>query len=367
MAPESPMGLPAPYWLIVVLKVLGFTLHMIPMHIWLAGIPLAMIWRRWGGEGARRASDRLMAQMPVVVAMGINFGIVPLLFLQVAYYRVYYPATVLMAWFWFGIIVLLLPAYYGVYAYASALKEGTMPRWRLWAGWVAAALFIAIGFLFVNGLSLMVRLDAWPALWQSQSVAGAPLGLALNVGDATLWPRWLLMFGLSLTTVAAWLVFDTAILGAGADAEVRRWRDHAATVVSTVGAVWFAIAGTWYVFGTWPADMRQELITGPAAPLMAAPALVPLAVWLLVVWSRRGRTRAMAWAIAIGQFAALAVNAISRQLVQNRELAPYIDVASGPVQPQWTPLAAFVLLLVAGLIVVAWILRQAQIAMRQPA
>ena len=35
--------------------------------------------------------------MPVIVAVGINLGIVPLLFIQVAYYKFFYPATILMA------------------------------------------------------------------------------------------------------------------------------------------------------------------------------------------------------------------------------------------------------------------------------
>ena len=33
--------------------------------------------------------------LPVVLAYGINLGIIPLLFTQVAYYQVFYPATIL--------------------------------------------------------------------------------------------------------------------------------------------------------------------------------------------------------------------------------------------------------------------------------
>ena len=62
-----------------------------------------------------------MAQMPIIMAMGINFGIVPLLFIQVGFYQIFYPATVLMAWSWLAVIVLLIPAYYGVYVYAFGL------------------------------------------------------------------------------------------------------------------------------------------------------------------------------------------------------------------------------------------------------
>ena len=65
--------------------------------------------------------------MPVIVAVGVNLGVVPLLFIQLAYYKVFYPATILMAWFWLGIIMLLIPAYYGVYAYAMRLRGENDP------------------------------------------------------------------------------------------------------------------------------------------------------------------------------------------------------------------------------------------------
>jgi hypothetical protein len=152
---------------------------MAPMNLWYAGLPLAMLLRWRGGEDAQRLSARLMKQMPVIVALGINFGIVPLLFVQVAYHQVFYPATILMAWPWLGIIALLVVAYYGVYLYVSGLRDtGAMPRYKQLAGWASAVLFITIGFIFANGFSLMTNLSAWPALWKDTSVAGAPLGIA---------------------------------------------------------------------------------------------------------------------------------------------------------------------------------------------
>ncbi len=119
----TAVGLPAPVWFIELFKWLGFSLHAVPMNLWYAGILVAMWLTALGNEHGRRFSARLMAQMPVIIAMGINLGIVPLLFVQVGFSRIFYPATVLMAWFWFAIIVLLLPAYYGVYVYAFGLAE----------------------------------------------------------------------------------------------------------------------------------------------------------------------------------------------------------------------------------------------------
>ena len=198
-----PVGMPAPVWFIEFFKWLGFTLHEVPMNLWYAGIfvlhaPVRFRQRAW--PAVRRAG--LMAQMPVIIAVGINFGIVPLLFIQVGFGKVFYPATILMAWFWFSIIAMLVPAYYGVYIYAYG-QAGQGRRCPAGSGQRAGSrrpCSSAIGFIFANAMSLMENVKAWPDLWQQHSFHGAALGTALNLADPRLWPRWLLMFGLALTT-----------------------------------------------------------------------------------------------------------------------------------------------------------------------
>ena len=118
----STAGVPAPVWFVQFFKALGFTLHAVPMNLWYAGLLVALLLHVVGNEHARRFAARLLRQMPVIVAVGVNLGIVPLLFVQLAYYKVFYPATILMAWFWLAIIGLLIPAYYGVYAYAWGIR-----------------------------------------------------------------------------------------------------------------------------------------------------------------------------------------------------------------------------------------------------
>jgi hypothetical protein len=54
----------------------------------------------------------------------------------------------------------------------------------------------------------------------------------------------------------------------------------------------------------------------------------------------------------------LEINAISRQVVQNLELGPYLNVATQPTAVQWSPLLAFLAILAAGLAVVAWMVLQ---------
>ena len=91
-----------------------------------------------------------------------------------------------MAWFWLAIIGALIPAYYGVYVYAFGLRRrrpATCGSGSGLAGWLAAVLFLWIGFTFANAMSLMENVGGWPDLWEDHGFHGAALGTALNVAD----------------------------------------------------------------------------------------------------------------------------------------------------------------------------------------
>ncbi len=371
MAPDNPLGYPAPFWFLVLFKVLGFALHALPMNLWFAGIPVALLLRRRGNDHASLLGGRIMNAMPVIVACGVNLGIVPLLFTQVAYYKAYYPAGILMAWPWFSVILLLTVAYYGVYIYALGLRAGALPPWRRAAGWVASILLVVIGWLFANNFSLMTRIDAWAGLWEATSVGGAPLGTALNLGDPTLWPRWLLMFGLALTTTSAWIAFDTVVFAGSQGVEYRRWAVTFAGRLGLFGVIWTVAAGSWYILGALDPALRARLLEPPLAVLTLATALAPLFSWLWILLLARRVSRQAggvprSWGIAalLVQFAVLGLNAVSRQVVQNAELAPHVDVTAEPVNLQLSPLILFLVLFVAGVVLVIWMLRQAVRAAR---
>lgn len=354
-------GIPAPFWFVEFFKVLGFTLHAVPMNLWYAGLLVALWLHVAGNPHARHFARRLLRQMPVIVAAGVNLGIAPLLFVQLAYYKVFYPATIVMAWFWLGIIALLIPAYYGVYAYAWGLRNGAdgIVRWRVIAGWCAAAFFITIGFVFANALSLMDHLERWPELWQTHSHAGAATGTALNLGDPTLWPRWLLMFGLALGTTAVWVLVDAVWLRPGTPDAYQRWAWRFAGNLYTIGLLWTAAAGTWYVFGTWSAELRGTMFAWPLSPLTVLTAIATGLPWLVMMAADRyPAKRAIIAAIAVCQFGVLGINSVSRQVVQNINLKPFLDVAAQPTDVQWGPLGMFLVAFALGLAVVGWMIAQ---------
>jgi hypothetical protein len=365
-------GMPAPVWFVQFFKALGFTLHMIPMNLWYAGLLIALGLHFWGNEHGRRFSARLMRQMPIIIAFGINLGVVPLLFIQLAYYKVFYPATILMAWFWISIIVLLIPAYYGVYIYAWGLYKGRnqemdLPGWKRLAGWAASLLILVIGFLFVNGMSLIDHVERWGELWKNNQLAGAALGTALNIGDPSLWPRWLLMFGLAMGTTAVWVLVDSMWLISGASEAYHEWAWTFAKKLYSFGMVWVALAGTWYVFGTWSPELRSTMFQYPTIILTIVTGMamgLPWALMMTDIWG--SPKKATAAAVVASQFGVLALNAVSRQMVQNVNLKPFVDIAAQPTDVQWGPLVMFLVVFVLGLGILAWMLVQVVTALRQP-
>jgi hypothetical protein len=329
------------------------------MHLWYGGVPLAAVLSLFADPRAARARARLVGAMPVVVALGINLGVVPLLFTQVAYYRAFYPAGVLMAWPWLSVIGLVTLAYYGVYLAAISVRYGARPRRGVVAGWAAALLLITTGYLFANNFSLMTNVRGWPELLARTGVAGAPAGTALNTADPTLLPRWLMLFGLALLTTAAFLVIDTAFLAGRERPEYHAWVGRASAIVGTVGLAIFGACGAWYFFGALDVNVLAAI---PGAPVPAAVALlaaaIPAFTWVLLVAQPARPSRLAAGVIGGVQFLALASNAGARQWVQNMELAPYLNVAVAPVRVEWSPLVVFLVLFAAGLGVVVWMLRR---------
>jgi hypothetical protein len=238
------------------------------------------------------------------------------------------------------------------------LRQQNVTRLGRAAGWVSALFFIAIGFIFANNFSLMTNLGMWTALWQGTNVAGAPLGTALNVFDMTLLPRWLMMIGLALTTLGAYIVVETALFAGQESADYKRWAPGFAVKIYTLGMVWFGIAGSAYIFAAMRADIRALLLNQPMIVLTVLTAISPGLAWLLVLAQRNGITPRLAVLAGIAQFAAIALNAVSRQIVQNAELAKYLDVSAEPVNLQLSPLVVFLVLFVAGLAVLAWMVAQ---------
>ena len=115
---SPPMALPVPSGFLKVLLLLTFFVHLVLVNVLLGSVILSVIDRR------ASASDRKggVAFMPKVLALAVNFGVAPFLFLQVLYGHFLYPSIVLMAVWWMFVALFAMLAYYGLYVSDGAVR-----------------------------------------------------------------------------------------------------------------------------------------------------------------------------------------------------------------------------------------------------
>ena len=156
------------------------------------------------------------------------------------------------------------------------------------------------------------------------------------------------------------MLVDAVFLTRGTtDGGYQSWAWGFARKLYTFGMIWAAAAGSWYVFYAWPASLRDAMFQWPLIVLTVATAVAPGLPWLLLMTAGLcSEKRATTAAIAFCQFAVLGLNAMSRQIVQNINLKPFVDVSAQPTDVQWGPLAMFLIVFVIGLLVVGWMIAQ---------
>jgi hypothetical protein len=189
-----------------ILLILTFVLHLFLMNIALGGSILNAAGRLRKKEPAAAAKG-----IPTVIALAVNLGVPPLLFVQVLFGQFFYSSSVLMATYWLAVLPILILAYYAAYIMQRKARPAAGTAWSV----VSAFLLLVIAFIYVNNMSLMLRYDRWPAYFADKR------GLMLNLSDPTLFQRFL-HFAIGALAVAslswsgyAWFMERRALRGGG--------------------------------------------------------------------------------------------------------------------------------------------------------
>jgi hypothetical protein len=338
-----PVPLPAPPWLLQLLLVFTFILHLLPMNLLMGGAAMLAVSSY---EGRRNAHHRELVRrasrlMPPVVAFSITLGVAPLLFLQLLYGQLFYTSSVLMAWAWLVVILLLVLGYYGVYWFSLQQEElGTRAFWVIL---VTAIIFLHITMIFVQNMSLLESPQNFYSHFMARSV-GAYLGSL----DALTVARFFHM-----------LVASLAVSGLGLALVAGRWKAEApefAAWARLYGVKWFLagtgvqlLVGIWYLLEQ-PAAIRVRFLGGDtlATSLLA----VGIVLAVLAMLAARRSPAASCFAIV----GTISLMAVIRHLVRLERLQPYFDAHTLPVEGQWVVFLLFAILLVAGLATVGWML-----------
>lgn len=340
-----PVPLPAPVPLLQFLLVFTFILHLLPMNLLLGGSILVAISSRIGNTESRHRelARRCAAALPPVTAFTITLGVAPLLFLQLIYGQLFYTSSVLMAWSWLAVVLLILLGYYGIYWF-NLQQDELGPR-SFWVMLVAAILFIHVSLIFTQNMSLMLRPQDFYSVFLARGV-----GNYLGPFDAVTVARWLHFLLAAVAFAGLAIALASAYwrrTGAAPD-----WADWA----RSYGSKWF-LGGTavQFIVGLaflmlLPARIRSLFFggSGLATALLVAGVLLALLA-LVLIW----KSPLAAFVSILGTISLMAV---MRHFVRAAYLDPHFNPGTLPVSGQWVVFALFAVLLLAGLGTIGWML-----------
>lgn len=337
----TPDAIPAAWGWFQLLLLPTLFCHILFMNV-LVGTAFIALVCRLTVRTAAPVTEAVAKHLPVVIAFTVNLGVAPLLFAQVLYGHLFYTSSILMAAFWLAIIPLLIIAYGLAYVYKSSTSRPGRGRIMLIAP-ITLALF-AIAFFFTNNLTLLQNPAAWSRYFTE------PRGLLLNTADPMLLPRYLhfMVSAVAVGGLALALYFHY---------RQRKGSPYAGAWIG-FGCRWFGratlvnlLVGGWFL-----AVVPRQVLT-PSTP-EGLGLLISLGLGLLLALaSVRAAFKERPLQALHFFLPTLALMLVARSLLRSLLLAPWFSLSQLPVTPDYGPLALFLCCLLAGLVLVAWLVR----------
>jgi hypothetical protein len=327
-----------------VLLITTFTIHILLMNIMLGSAIIAFI------SSILSESDSSLVYLEkeasqkntFIIAFTINFGVAPLLFLQVLYGNFFYTSSILMAVYWLSVILLLITAYYASYIYKFNFES--LAGNRKYAAGISALLLLVTAFLYTNNMTLMLVPDSWARYFTN------PSGTILNLSDPTLFPRFFHYVAASIAVSGLYIAITWERKKANgishSDINIARGMKYFtyATIVQFCVGIWFLIS--------LPRDIMHLFMGGNfvnSAVFIAG----LLAGITSLFFGFTKKVWPAAWATIVG----IIFMVILRDMVRTAYLTPYFAVEKLKTLYQYSPLIMFLAALTVSTLIIIYIIR----------
>jgi hypothetical protein len=340
----TPDALPMASGYFELLLLLTFPLHLVFMNAMLGGTAIA-VWAHFKRDSVHeRLAYKIAQVLPLLIAFTINFGVPPLLFVQVVYGHLVYSSSVLMGVFWLSVIPVLLTAYYAAYIYD--FKFWNMGRRGLPILIFAGLLMLLIGFLFSNNMTLMLTPEVWQVYFKNSG------GTFLNLAEPTLWPRYLHML-VGAMAIGALVIALLGRLWAKKDQEVGQLAQQVGLRVFLVVTCGQILVGLWFLISL-PADVMM-LFMGKSMLATCVFLLAIVCVMAVIFLATKGR---LGWCGGLALLL-LYLMSLMRAFVRTGYVDKLFVNQIVEAQRDFSPLLLFVGTLVIGLLLIYWMLKAA--------
>ncbi|MBG0788869.1 MAG: hypothetical protein H0S80_00050 [Desulfovibrionaceae bacterium] len=317
------------------LGILTFGLHITLANV-LVGGGLLALYLKLRDRNDPTASD-VSTRLPTVFALTVNFGVAPLLFLQVLYGHFFYVSATLSAAWWLTIIAFLILGYYAMYINQHRVRAAR-PGGGIFLA-AATGMTLCIGLILANVLTMMARPEAWTGYFDN------PGGTMLNLLEPTLIPRYLHFVFASLAMGGLFAALP-ARFGKGTPEGLEKGMKvfTTATMLQMAAGVWWLVALERPVMLRFMGDSAFDTALFAIAVALTFPALA--------AGFRKKPVAAAAWIMA----AIMAMSGV-RAVVRSATLSPFFSPGDLAVTGEFSPLVLFLASLAVGLAALAYMLR----------
>jgi hypothetical protein len=331
--------------------ILSFYIHIIIMNVML-GTGIIVFIRHFTKDQQTDLSQNIASNLPFSIAFTINFGVGPLLFLQVLYGHLIYSSSILMAVYWLSVIGVLILSYYSAYIYDFKYEQLSEKRIFFIAVTVAGLLWIA--FVFTNNMTLMLSPEKWAIYFCDRS------GCWLNTGEKTLFPRFLHFVAGSIAIGGLAIALYRQIQKEYHKKQGYNDNSHIKQLNLDIqtGLGWFIGStliqmsiGVWY-FMSLPESIRCLFIGNNTFGTSIFTLSIPLIIIMLVC-----AVRNHVWITTLLLIPVVFLMVLMRHLVRSAYLDPYFRLQDLQVSGQYSPMIFFMIALLACLFAMIYIVK----------
>lgn len=340
----SPDNIPVHWVWFKVLLIVTFMAHILLMNIMLGSVIIAFF------SGLKKSPDSaaiclqkdISEKTTFVMAFTINFGVAPLLFLQVLYGNFFYTSSILMAAYWLSVILLLIIAYYCAYIYK--LKFEALSYSRVYVIGLTMLLLMVTAFLYTNNMTLMLSPPAWTQYFDK------PSGTVLNLSDPILFPRFIhfVTASVAISGLFIAIVWRNKKKSGTADADLNI---KYGMKIFSYATLFQVFAGTWFMISL-PKEIMLLFMGKDAAGTVIFLAGM-IATALSLVYGFKSRVLPATWSVIATVFFMV----IMRDMVRTAFLTPYFAVEKLKVIHQYSPMILFIVSLIAGIAAVIYMVK----------
>lgn len=195
---DIPLPLPVPEWLLVLVLVVMFLVHLLFINLMFGGTLLTLVFEVMGlkNDDYHRLSQEIAGTITVNKSLAVVMGVAPLLAINTLYTKFFYTANALTGLVWILVIpsvtVAFLLLYLHKYTYQTLNNNRPLHIAILT---LPMAIFLFTPLVFLTNINLMLFPDRWAAIGGFMDALALP-----NV-----FPRYFHFFNASLTATALFL------------------------------------------------------------------------------------------------------------------------------------------------------------------